>query len=112
MKIQISLKLRLTKQRKTIKVSYHTFETATFDRYLAASLALRAKSEKEAKQYINDITGQGSLNGHFVSLYEDMAKRSENDLHSILMNSLVPILKIDSGNWYDYYPELNVSIFK
>ena len=112
MKIQISLRLRLTKQKKTIKVSYHTFETATYDRYLAASLALRAKSEKEAKQYINDITGQGSLNAHFESLYEEMVKLSENDLHSILKNSLVPILKIDASNWYDYYPELNVSIFK
>ena len=112
MKIQISLRLRLTKQKKTIKVSYHTFETATYDRYLAASLALRAKSAKEAKQYIDDITGQGSLNAHFASLYEEMVKLTDSDLRSILRNSQVPILKIDASNWYDYYPELDVSIFK
>ena len=112
MKIQISLKLRLTKQKKTIKVSYHTFETATFDRYLAASLALRAKSAEDAEQYINDITGQGSLNEHFASLYREMKELSKTDLQAILTNSRVPILKIDASNWYDYYPELDVSIFK
>ena len=112
MKIQINLKLKLTKQKKTIKVSYHTFETATFDEYLAASLALKATSYEEAQRYISDITGEGSLNAHFINRYQEMCKLSEEELQSVLSNSRVPTLKIDSSNWYDYYPALDVSIYK
>lgn len=112
MKIQINLKLKLIKQKKTIKVSYHTFETASFDQYLIASLALRAPSVEEVNQYISDITGQGSLNAHFLSLYQDISKLSPEELQSVLTNSRIPMLKIDASNWYDFYPELNISVFK
>ena len=112
MKIQINLRLKLTKQKKTIKVSYHTFETASYDQYLIASLALRAHSDEEAKQYISDITGQGSLNAHFLSLYQEISKLSPEELQLVLTNSRIPMLKIDASNWYDFYPELNISVFK
>lgn len=112
MKLQINLKLQLAKQKKTIKVSYHTFVTATYDYYLAASLALRSSSAWEAEKYIDDISGNGSLNAHFRSLYEEMMKLSPEELQSVLTNSLVPTLKIDASNWYDYYPPLDISVFK
>ena len=50
MSLQVSLKLKLTKQIKTIKIKYNTFEKATFDEFLTASLALRAKSDDNAFQ--------------------------------------------------------------
>ena len=112
MKIQINLRLKLIKQKKTIKVSYHTFETATYDQYLIASLALRSSSVEDAEQYIADITGQGSLNAHFLSLYREISKLSQEELQLVMTNSRIPMLKIDASNWYDYYPELNISIFK
>lgn len=112
MRIRINLRLKLIKQKKTIKVSYHTFETASYDQYLIASLALRSPSVEEANQYIADITGQGSLNAHFLSLYQEISKLSPEELQSVLTNSRIPMLKIDASNWYDFYPELNISVFK
>ena len=68
--VQINLKLSLRKIKYIIKVSYNTFEKATYDQYLMASLALRSKDEQSAYQYIDDITGSGSLNAHFKQLYD------------------------------------------
>ena len=109
--VQINLKLSLKKIKNIIKVSYNTFEKATYDQYLMASLALRSKDELSAYQYIDDITGSGSLNAHFKQLYDKAHKLDENQLKNIMGNSMYPMLKIDKSNSYDYYPELNVSVF-
>lgn len=109
--VQINLKLSLRKIKYIIKVSYNTFEKATYDQYLMASLALRSKDEPSANQYIDDITGSGSLNAHFKKLYESASKLSEKELKDIMSNSMYPMLKIDKNNSYDYYPELDVSVF-
>ena len=109
--VQINLKLSLNKIKNIIKVSYNTFEKATYDQYLMASLALRSKDELSAYQYIDDITGSGSLNAHFKQLYDKAHKLDENQLKNIMGNSMYPMLKIDKSNSYDYYPELNVSVF-
>ena len=109
--VQINLKLSLRKIKYIIKVSYNTFEKATYDQYLMASLALRSKDEQSAYQYIDDITGSGSLNAHFKQLYDKAHKLDENQLKNIMGNSMYPMLKIDKNNSYDYYPELNVSVF-
>ena len=109
--VQINLKLSLRKIKYIIKVSYNTFEKATYDQYLMASLALRSKDEQSAYQYIDDITGSGSLNAHFKKLYESASKLSEKELKDIMSNSMYPMLKIDKNNSYDYYPELDVSVF-
>ena len=109
--VQINLKLSLRKIKYIIKVSYNTFEKATYDQYLMASLALRSKDEESANQYIDDITGSGSLNAHFKKLYENAHKLSEKELKDIMGNSMYPMLKIDKNNSYDYYPELDVSVF-
>lgn len=109
--VQINLKLSLKKIKNIIKVSYNTFEKATYDQYLMVSLALRSKDELSAYQYIDDITGSGSLNAHFKQLYDKAHKLDENQLKNIMGNSMYPMLKIDKSNSYDYYPELNVSVF-
>lgn len=109
--VQINLKLSLRKIKNIIEVSYNTFEKATYDQYLMASLALRSKDELSAYQYIDDITGSGSLNAHFKQLYDKAHKLDENQLKNIMGNSMYPMLKIDKSNSYDYYPELNISVF-
>ena len=109
--VQINLKLKLSKIRNGIKVSYNTFEKATYDQYLMSSLALRCKNNEEAYQYIDEITGAGSLNAHFKQLFEKASQLDKNQLMDIMNNSMYPMLKIDKSNSYDYYPELNVSVF-
>ena len=109
--IQVNLKLKLTKISKRIKVEYNTFEKATYDEYLISSLALRARDEQEAHDYIDDITGNGSLNGHFKKLYEKIKTFNQDQLEKIMKSSMFPILKVDSSNVYDYYPEIDVSVF-
>ena len=115
MSLQVSLKLKLSKQIKKIKVKYNTFEKATYDEYLIASLVLRTtgkiNGEKNAFEYIDDITGEGSLNAHFKNIYNRLKNFSEEQLNKIMESSMIPTLKIDEKNRYGYYPQLNVSIF-
>ena len=115
MSLQVSLKLKLSKQIKKIKVKYNTFEKATYDEYLIASLVLRTtgkiNGEKNAFEYIDDITGEGSLNAHFKNIYNRLKSFSEEKLNKIMESSMIPTLKIDEKNRYGYYPQLNVSIF-
>lgn len=110
--IQVNLKLKLIKISKRIKVKYNTFEKATYDEYLISSLVLRAHDKQEAYDYIDDITGNGSLNGHFKKLYEKIRTSKQEQLEKIMNSSMFPILKVDSSNVYEYYPEINVSVFK
>lgn len=112
MSLQVNLKLKLSKIKKSIKVKYNTFEKATYDEFLVSSLALRCKSDIEAYSYIDDITGDGSLNPHFKSLFEQVKGFSEEQLTKIMENSMFPILKIDDSNWYFYYPQVNLSEYK
>lgn len=116
MSLQVSLKLRLSKQIKRIKVKYNTFEKATYDEYLICSLALRTFGEfnqdKKVFEYIDDITGEGSLNKHFKNIYARAKTFSAEQLSKIMANSMIPTLKIDDRNRYEYYPQLNVSVFK
>lgn len=112
MSLRVNLKLKLSKIVKRITVKYNTFEKATYDEYLIASLVLRSKSEDEAYGYIDEITGSGSLNSHFKRLYKEIASLSKEQLEKIMENSMFPVLKIDDSNRYDYYPQLNVSVFQ
>lgn len=110
MRIYASLPLALSKERKRIEVKYNTFEKATYDQFLCASIALRAKSVKEAHDYIDDITGNGSLNLHFKHLYEESQKFTDAQLEAVMSNSMYPIVKIDKDTFYDYFSELDVSL--
>ncbi len=109
--VQINLKLKLSKIKYGIKVSYNTFEKATYDQYLMSSLALRSDNETTAYQYIDEITGSGSLNAHFKNLYNKAKLLSEEQLRDVMNNSLYPMLRIDKSNSYIYYPQLNISVF-
>ena len=111
MSLRVNLKLKLSKVIKKITVKYNTFEKAAYDEYLIASLVLHSKSEDEAFKYIDEITGAGSLNPHFKKLYKDISAFSKEQLERIMANSMFPVLKIDDRNRYDYYPQLNISVF-
>ena len=67
--VQINLKLKLSKIRYGIKVSYNTFEKATYDQYLMSSLALRSKDETQAYQYIDEISCEITENDIMTSGY-------------------------------------------
>ncbi len=108
MSLQVKIKLKLSKIRKSIKIRYNTFEKATFDEYLISSLALHSNSS-EASTYIDDLTGGGSLNPYFKRLFEKINVLSKEQLRKIMVNSMFPILKIDESNWYYYYPEIDMS---
>lgn len=113
MSLQVNLKLKLVRIPKVICVKYNTYEKATFDQYLVASIALRTHCDpKAADKYIDDITGAGSLNGHFKSLYNSISKFTEEQLKNIMSNSMFPVLKVDKSNSYVYYPQIDISVFK
>lgn len=115
MSLQVSLKLKLSKQIKKIKIKYNTFEKANYDEYLISSLALRTINDKDQDkkvfEYIDDITGSGSLNKHFRNIYSRVKTFSQDQLAKIMANSMIPILKIDEKNRYEYYSQLNISVF-
>ena len=113
MSLQVNLKLKLVRIPKTICVKYNTYERATYDQYLVASIALRThRDQKVAEKYIDEITGAGSLNGHFKSLYQSVSKFTEEQLQNIMSNSMFPVLKVDKNNSYLYYPQINISVFR
>lgn len=116
MSLQVSLKLKLNKQVKKIKVKYNTFEKATYDEYLISSLALRTVNnknrDKDVFEYIDNITGDGSLNKHFRNIYSRVKTFTQEQLGRIMENSMIPTLKIDERNRYDYYSQLDISVFK
>ena len=113
--MNLLVKLKLSKQRKKITIKYNTFEKATYDEYLVCALALRTLSEERRDEivyeYIDDVTGEGSLNAHFKNLYNRIREFSQEQLEKVMTNSMLPILKIDDRNRYDYYPQLDASIF-
>lgn len=113
MSLQVNLKLKLVRTPKTICIKYNTYEKATYDQYLVASIALRTHcDQKVAEKYIDDITGAGSLNGHFKSLYKSISKFTEEQLQNIMSNSMFPVLKVDKSNSYLYYPQIDISLFR
>lgn len=120
MKLQVMLKLSLNKEVRKIKISYNTFEKAPFDKYLAASLALRTRqlagksregSTTEALSYIDEITGSGSLNPHLKELLCEAERLGDEELQKVLDDSLVSVLRMNNKNRYTYYPQLGVSEF-
>lgn len=113
MSLTVTLKLKLSKVVKKIVVKYNTFDKATYDEYLMSSLALNSKYQQEAYEYIDEISGDGSLNSHFKNLYNDIVEKlSLDELKKVMNNSMFPILKIDDRNCYDYYPDFDVSVFQ
>lgn len=110
MKLQAKVQLNLRKSYNIITLEYHTYEKATFDQYLAASIALRCENENQIESYINDLTGKGSLNVHFKKLVKKVLTFDRTTIEKILTNSMFPVTKIDRSNRYIYYPYFNISV--
>lgn len=109
--INAKIPLKLPNRFYKIVLKYDTFEKATYDAYLIASLIRAAKTEKAILQYIDEITGKGSLNGHFRKLYEKMKELTDEQIKGILTDSLYPVTIVDKKNHFKYYPMLNATRF-
>lgn len=110
MKLQAKVQLSLRKSYNIITLEYHTYEKATFDQYLAASIALRCESENQIERYINDLTGKGSLNSHLKKLVQKVLTFDKESIEKILTSSMFPVTKIDKSNRYIYYPYFDISV--
>ena len=110
MKLKSKVQLNLPKTFNTINLEYHTYEKATFDQYLAASIVLHARTNQSINMYIDDLTGKGSLNSHFKRLIEKVSMFDEKSIKKILESSMYPVTKIDKSNKYMYYPYFDISV--
>lgn len=112
MKVQAKVRLNLNKQINKLVVTYNTYVKSTFDEYVIASIIVNSNTEKEALNYIDDITGKGSLNKHFRNLYTKYKKDySFDDLENVLKNSLIPRVNKDE-HIYIYFPDMNISFYR
>ena len=111
MKLSARVPLSLPKIIYNIVLKYDTYEKATFDSYLIAALVKKSKKKKEAYEYIDSITGDGSLNIHFRKLYDEISQFTTTQIDRILDNSLYPVTVIDNKHKFEYYPMLNLSKF-
>ena len=103
MEIKAKVTLSLPNEFYKINLKYNTFEKATYDSYLIACLVKNSKNDKEAFKYIDDITGDGSLNSHFKKLYEEISKFSKEQIDGIIKDSLFPITVVDRKHHFKYY---------
>lgn len=106
----VTVRLNLPKIDYKVLLHYNTFEKVSYDRYLIASFILNSKNMSLIENYIDTITGNGSLNDHFKKLYSEMLNLSKTELESIITNSMYPIQKIDNLS-YEYIPLLNTSVY-
>jgi len=107
----VSIHLNLPKTIFKLTLRYHTFEKVPFDKYLISSLYLNSKNESIVHKYIDEISGKGSLNQHFKKIFEEIKDLNENQLKSIIKDSLYPVEKINEYD-FSYIPMLNISDFK
>ena len=103
MEIKAKVALSLPNQFYKVVLKYDTFEKATYDSYLIASLIHNTNNENDALEYIDDITGKGSLNSHFKKLYGEISKLTPAQIDGILNDSLYPITVIDRKHHFKYY---------
>lgn len=109
MEIRAKVALSLPNDFYKIILKYDTFEKATYDSYLVASIVNNTKTEKEAFKYIDEITGNGSLNPHFKKMYKEISQLSDEQVQNILNDSLFPITIVDKKNHFKYYPMLDIT---
>ena len=103
MEIRAKVALSLPNQFYKVILKYDTFEKATYDSYLIASVVANAKTKKDAMEYIDEITGNGSLNPHFKKLYEEISEMTEEQVKGILKDSLYPVTVVDTSHHFKYY---------
>lgn len=111
MKLSLILHLTLSKFTYPVSVTTETYEKASFDQYLMASLVLHEKRQRYAYDYIDDLVGKGSLNPAFKTLYDKLSQFSDETLQDILQNNHFPVRTVNNGNAIDFYPDLNLSTF-
>ena len=112
MKLTSNLRLEFAKRPNTITVITRTYEKASFDQFLAASIAEHAGGVRKAESYIDSVTGKGSMNPHLKKLVQEMLEdKTSEERRKILESSLYPIEKIDDSQSFVYYPEFGVSLF-
>ena len=104
MEIRARVALSLPSTLYKITLKYDTFEKATYDSYLMASLVANSKNKTEAYKYIDEITGKGSLNSHFKKLYDQISAFTSEQINSLLTDSLFPITVVDQKHHFKYYP--------
>lgn len=109
MEIKARVALSLPNEFYKVELKYDTFEKATFDSYLIAALVKNAKNKTQAMDYIDAITGNGSLNPHFKKEYKKISEFSKEQIEGILNDSEFPITVIDTNNHFKYYPMFNAS---
>lgn len=109
MEIRAKVALSLPNKFYKVVLKYDTFERATYDSYLVTSIVANAESEKDAMEYIDEITGNGSLNSHFKKLYEEISKMTKEQVENILKDSLYPITVVDKSHHFKYYEMFDVT---
>lgn len=109
MEIRARVPLSLPNIYYKVTLKYDTFQKATYDSYLMACLVANSKNAREANNYIDEITGKGSLNQYFKDLYEEISQFTEEQIHVIVNNSLYPITVIDQKHHFKYYPMFNAT---
>lgn len=107
MSLQLNVQLNLPKEYNTLVLEYNTYEKASFDQYLAASIAYRCGGETQINKYIDELTGKGSLNEHIKKLVNQVKQNDKNTIEKILNESMFPVTKIDKTNRYVFYPTFN-----
>ena len=111
MEIKARVALSLPNTFYKIMLRYDTYQKATYDSYLVASLIRNSKNQKEAFEYIEEVCGQGSLNAHFKRLYEEISGFTESQIDGIIENSLYPVTMMVSDH-FKYYEMFNASRFR
>ena len=103
MEIRAKVALSLPNKYYKITLKYDTFQKATFDEYLVANL-VASSTKREAMKYIDEISGNGSLNSHFKKLYDKISDLKKKQVNDILQDSLFPVTMIDTKHHFKYYP--------
>jgi len=110
--MRVNIRLNLPKSFNKLVLRYNTFEKVSYDKYFIASLVKHTRNNLDnGYNIINELTGKGSLNKHFVNLYDEIRELSDLELDGILKDSLYPIQKIEEFR-YTFFPQLNISSFK
>ena len=103
MEIRAKVALSLPNKYYKITLKYDTFQKATWDEYLVANL-VASSTKREAMKYIDEISGNGSLNSHFKKLYDKISDLKKKQVNDILQDSLFPVTMIDTKHHFKYYP--------
>ncbi|QBQ07820.1 hypothetical protein SGLAD_v1c06210 [Spiroplasma gladiatoris] len=109
--IQGTAKLELQKANKKLKIITNKFEKTSLDTYLIASLLLNETNEKNSNNFIESLTGKGSMYYFLLDLYKDMKNRyTKEDLQKIINQSLIPVKMIHPLT-FNYYLKFNITEF-